>query len=981
MSPLDWNDRAVFDLLCRIDDGYRPNEKEKEMLNARERLELIYEACIVSIPKSIDRLSSLKYLSCIGTPIKSLPDTIGRIASLQQIDLVNSKITNLPETIGNLSNLRFLFLNGSPLVSIPKSVGKLTSLVFLKLRGTQIKALPDSFGNLSALRGLDLNNTLISSLPESFVQLSALQELDISYTKIKTLPEWIGNLPTLRLLNLAGLSLIRIPRSLAVNGMHFTSGPNSKYSRITNIANTTLSEQDINIFLEHTELISDLYEDVITLRECRVLFLGDGDSGKTYTIRRILHGCKKEKYDTVETPGVEIADYHVDNGNNSFDIHFWDFGGQELLHSMHRCFLTDQTCYVVTVKSRETKGTHRARYWLRNVSAFAPNSPILLFINCWENSDGLQTIDEPKLRKDFPNIVDVVYVSAKEATEIDFREKLLAPLTAMAASSDGCTRSVSRKWKAVRESITAESRTSHYLTKERYHRLCQQNRISEDNAPALLSYFNSLGICFSYHRDEAKKELADYKLLNPVWLTNAIYAIIEEGRTYGPDGFITIASIEQMLGNTAPDTVRGKSYRRTVQDLKYKRDECQYVMDVAVAYNLCYRVDKKKLFFPALCTNNTPDIAMEDKTGYPKHVEYLFRYTYLPDSVLHRLIIRCLKKGFAIRNSWLRGMVLDLMDTHRAILRMDDDETLKIEIWHREDHPAWELFPMLRNEILFVNETMNLRASEWIAEEEDIFPVIRLLRAHENNQDICWGDITGNQYSAEELVGRFFDSETISRMVITDKSFHIQPYQYHRHSPNDQALREAIYETYSRKCKYCNRLMEYEDMQIDHIFATNHLPIKNSHVELYLAQLKQRGFDLEKPDYVENYFPSCGKCNRGKSNAIRDAVTLREYHAVAAENLQKVLSHYEKFSQLQKQPISSAHRDANATELDSRSSEYTSMVSRGIRMPIIMNQSIATLLEKELVEFGIEYLPWGDSSIYDCNTAVIPGLVDDIKKD
>ena len=72
---------------------------------------------------------------------------------------------------------------------------------------------------------------------------------------------------------------------------------------------------------------------------------------------------------------------------------------------------------MVTVRTRDTDNTPRARYWLRNVTAFAPNSPILLYVNCWEHNDGKRSIDESRLRMDFPNIKEVVYVSAKEATE------------------------------------------------------------------------------------------------------------------------------------------------------------------------------------------------------------------------------------------------------------------------------------------------------------------------------------------------------------------------------------------------------------------------------------------------------------------------------------------------------------------------------------------------------------------------------------
>lgn len=57
-------------------------------------------------------------------------------------------------------------------------------------------------------------------------------------------------------------------------------------------------------------------------------------------------------YPTETTPGIDITDFPVRQPNYNFDIHFWDFGGQEIMHAMHRCFLTSRTCYVVVICNR-----------------------------------------------------------------------------------------------------------------------------------------------------------------------------------------------------------------------------------------------------------------------------------------------------------------------------------------------------------------------------------------------------------------------------------------------------------------------------------------------------------------------------------------------------------------------------------------------------------------------------------------------------
>ena len=389
---------------------------------------------ITDLPESFGQLGKLQWLSLHNSSITALPDSFGRLAGLQWLSLSYTPITALPESFGRLANLQTLYLYNTPIATLPESFGQLANLESLDLSDTQITALPDSFGQLANLEKLDLDSAPLAALPASFGQLAALRELYLNRTKLTELPDcvaklsslralwlgrsgvtrlpaWIGQLPALENLSLSGLTLPSIPRSLALKGLRFRDGGFSSEESGVNLRSVTLTEQDLSVFLQNDpELIRGLYEEdaLQPLRECRVIFLGDGASGKSYTIRRFRSGGRRETaaepYDVSETPGVEILDETVPWEGEDYTLHFWDFGGQQLLHSMHRCFLSEDSCYVVTVKSRETKADERARYWLRNVTAFAPKSPILLFVNCWDNDNGLRVLDESRLKKDFPMI-------------------------------------------------------------------------------------------------------------------------------------------------------------------------------------------------------------------------------------------------------------------------------------------------------------------------------------------------------------------------------------------------------------------------------------------------------------------------------------------------------------------------------------------------------------------------------------------------
>lgn len=948
-------DREIFKLLCKIaEENYQPTQNDLRRINVKESLDLsnfkldalpqtivmlksltelhLCHTSISTIPEYISQLSSLQILDISDTNIEELPESIECLSALKTINLSKTKVEHLPNCIGHFDNLEEINLSQTRITELPESIGNLKALKKLKLYDTRISELPNSIGSLSSLNLLDISCTHISCLPDSFIQLRSLKVIDLGNTPFSTLPdaicnlttlhtlvlhnscitslpEWIGDLPSIKRIDLSSLTLPRIPKSLALRGLPFYDDSTVKLfirkKEGINLSGTNLSYQKKSVFLYTPELIPSLYEEQITLRECKVIFLGDGDSGKSYTIRRFRSGGRKEspdyKYDTRETPGVEIADYHVNYDKEQFDIHFWDFGGQQLLHSMHRCFLTEQTCYVVTVKSRETRATQRARYWLRNVKAFAPNSPVLLYVNCWDNDDGTRCIDEYSLRQDFDNISHVTYCSAKEASESVFQSTFMLPLIQMASSSDGCRQTVNMHWDQLRKDIIKEN--ENYLTKERYHTLCLKNGIKDENAAGLLTFFNNLGVCFSYHRDKDRKELADYKLLNPVWLTNALYAIIEEGMAGAQEGKITVNYIQQMLVNAAPKTVRNRTYRRTMPDITYKPIECQYIIDVASAYNLCYRISQEKLFFPALCSNNTPNGVLNIKDEFPQHVSYQLKYSYLPDSVIHQLMVRCLKRDLVINCSWSKGMVLGGMDSYKAVVKMaEDDETLIVDIFSKSEYPPYVLFQLIKEEISQINNSINLTAEEYIVDDKDRYTLISLLSAAKDKGSV-YGPTTGKKQRAEDLLGKLYFDWVVRAMQVEKEKIVIRIPQryYHKRKKDDRALRVALYEAYNRICPYCRRPMEnIRDIEVDHILPTKYIP--RPELVDYIRFLQESGFDIEHPDYIENYFPSHPSCNRDKLNDV-DIISLPYRHEIAYKRAPQVIRLIEKYEDRNPQKI------------------------------------------------------------------------------
>ena len=803
--------KEILALLERIDDGYVPADEEKKELDACKELEIsedyltslpesignltnlqtlvisgdsltslpesignltnlqtlrIWGKSLTTLPESIGSLINLQSLGIGGDSLTTLPESIGNLTNLQKLDISYSSFTTLPESIGNLTNLQKLDISRTSLTTLPDWIGNLTNLQELGISGDSLTSLPESIGNLNNLQSLDIRYTSLTTLPESIGNLTNLQSLYISGNPLTTLPESIGNLTNLKKLNLSGLTLDAIPKSIGLRNMRFTDDY-SDYLSDDNASvllyNTTLTEQPISFFLETPNLIPDLYAEQVPLHESKVIFLGDGGEGKSYTIKRIMHGGEPETeqnpYITSETPGVEIIDMPAAYGDENFTVHFWDFGGQEILHSMHRCFLTEETGYVVVVKTREN-ANQKAREWLRNIHAFAPKSSVLMFLNCWENADPHRSLDDAALKDEFPQMLDgSVRLSAKTAPKEEFNASLTDRILQMAADTEGNKKKIPKLYKNVIAELREKTKANgHCVSKEDYREICRHNGIDFDKEANLLTFLNNIGVCYSYHIGEDKQELAEYSLLDPTWLTKALYAIIREGIGFAQYGIVSTYRIIHMLGKEPVNQPKNSEYTRPIYD---DEDECQYIFDVAEAHDLCFRMGEDNLFFPALCKDKTPLEEFPDKTEYGTPIQYRLKYKYLPDSVVHKLMVRCYKKDMSVKRCWLKGMILaSTDDTFKAVVRMNDDEkTLAIDVYAKNgvDAKPYVLFKLIRDQVLEINGKLGLTAKEVIVCGEDSFSVKTLLNSYENHIDRVSGDETDRIYSPAELLGRFFE--------------------------------------------------------------------------------------------------------------------------------------------------------------------------------------------------------------------------------
>lgn len=636
----------------------------------------------------IDLPPGLQELDLSYTKVTSL-DGIKLPSSLETLNLSNTDLTSL-EGVDFPKQLKHLLLSFTNLTSI-SNIAFPDNLQLLMLGGLQIDDLTNvkfpkmllslylggmpitSLANVqfpNGLYGLALNDTPLTSL-EDVVFPPKLDTLWLDSIKLGQLPESIKYLSNLKVLRLSGMELDVLPDWLPDLGLPFTR--NAQGDGIV-LHDTTIKGVDMSIFDQPREAILQWFEErkqqgEAPLNEIKVVFLGNGDVGKSHTIARLLRNGEKpdSSFTGTSTPGIAISDKVYSIEGDDVRVHFWDFGGQDILYSMHRMFLTERTIYVVMVDARNESRGSQAREWLDTIKSFAGEAPVLLAVNKLDQNPGA-TLDERTLVTDYPNLKKIIKLSALNEESDAFNELFTEAMLDLIRQSDVPKIKWPKKWKYVKDKL--QRMEAPYIRSSDYERICRDcDVVSGGNG--LLSWCNDLGVCFC--RED--KQLKDYVILRPEWITNAIYTILFNKQDTVRNGLISLNEIFDLLNSEDSLQVQ--------KGIRYSWSDMIYVLDVVRKFSLSYPVDRHTEFFPMLCSENSSPVVQEYAEAQDT-LEFHMEFDYLPNNVLHRLMVER-HQELDPNNVWLTGARFFQKDLGlSAVVKIDGNRLI---LYVRSDNP------------------------------------------------------------------------------------------------------------------------------------------------------------------------------------------------------------------------------------------------------------------------------------------------------
>ena len=493
-------------------------------------------------------------------------------------------------------------------------------------------------------------NTRTGKIPPSLRSLSALTHLGIDVARRNValeLPDWLDELKNLKKILLRNVRLKSVPYSLIKTGLPFCMSGDGEIGVFLNGA--TLEDGDISLFSQPRGEIEAYYHGKImkTVREGKIIFLGDGGVGKTSLINRIVSDCFDP--DSRSTDGVEMKRWETVVDGIPFTLRILDFGGQEILHSMHRCFLTEHTVYVIVCDSRDDSDIdNAAARWMETVKSFAPDCPIILALNK-EDLNPHVTVNERDLRKRNPMLRTVLKTSAKSPKDSKCGTSQL--IQAINKEIPGCIGGyeVGEDFLGVKRALEnmmeGAENPKNYISVDEYRDICVKNHISDTAGQNdLLERLKDLGIVYSYQNREGELDvtLENLRVLNPKWLTNGIYRLIL--RT--PDsGFLSHKVIQETLLSV---------YDGDVSDTKYTPQETEFILHVMREFEISMYMGNGVEMIPLKLPKTPPKSVSVDDFIHEDALHIQWKGEYFPGNLIHRLMIK-MSQDLDKKRAWRFG--------------------------------------------------------------------------------------------------------------------------------------------------------------------------------------------------------------------------------------------------------------------------------------------------------------------------------------
>ena len=449
-----------------------------------------------------------------------------------------------------------------------------------------------------------------------------------------------------------------------------------------------------------------------SLFEAKLIFLGQGDVGKTSLMKKMIdpdfeviegkekttHGINIQKWN-LKLP-VFYDDYGFYYSNRYFldseidfvqdeessnvnayknaIINIWDFGGQEIYHSTHQFFLTKRSIYVFVWDPRKEEEYKSFEYWFNIIKKLGENSPLIIVMN--KADIRIKAIDENSLKKEFGNIKGFHRVSCISGNGLpgfyNTVERVFRRLPHIGHR-------LPKVWINIKNDLQAYKED--YISYHDYLEICRHFSLTQKQADYLSDYYHDLGYFLHYRNDPTLKNII---ILNPKWATNAFYSLIDD------------LEIQKKLGRFSfsdLDRIWNRKY--------YPSEKYFEVIRLMERFEICFNlIGTQEYIIPTLLQIELKTNLDTNKFIASSELRFEYRFEFMPAGVIPRFICRVfyhIKKESFGQN----GALLEFEDSTALII--SDPLRKKIKVYVIGEEKV-EALGIVRNEFNKIFESLKL---------------------------------------------------------------------------------------------------------------------------------------------------------------------------------------------------------------------------------------------------------------------------------
>lgn len=236
-----------------------------------------------------------------------------------------------------------------------------------------------------------------------------------------------------------------------------------------------------------------------------------------------------------------------------------------------------------------------------------------------------------------------------------------------------------------------------YLTFERYREICASLGEWDGQAQEQLAdYLHSLGIALNYREDP---RLRDTHVLNPHWVTEGIYAILNSRFVAERHGEIS-----------APDLAR------ILDSERYPSERHAFLLDLMRRFELCflYESEPDQYLIADLLPKQQPDVVANFPIEGSLRFEY--RYPVLPEGLLPRFIVRSHMHSIG-QPRWRNGALLR-WEQNQALIQADSASRLVRIFVSGPSEGRRRLLAVIRSDFERIHRSYRFKISSFVPVED-----------------------------------------------------------------------------------------------------------------------------------------------------------------------------------------------------------------------------------------------------------------------